>query len=54
MLATHMDKTLTYVDQSRTSYYITIECWRYEWLDEFKSQLRNSTMASPRRADHGG
>jgi hypothetical protein len=55
MLATYMDKILIDVDQSRIRYdYITIECWRYKWLDEFKSRLQNSTMASPRRANHGG
>jgi phage FluMu protein Com len=55
MLATHMNKALIDVDQSRTRYgYITIECYRYKRLDEFKSRLRKSTMASPCRANHGG
>jgi hypothetical protein len=56
MLATHMDKTLIDVDQSKKKdmIYITIECWRYKRLDDFKSRLRNTTMASPRRANHGG
>jgi hypothetical protein len=33
--------------------YISIECRVYNWLDECKTWLGNSTMASPCRANHG-
>jgi hypothetical protein len=56
MLATHMDKTLIDVDQSKEKTWfispLNVECTIA--LNESRHGLRNSTMASSRRANHGG